>query len=137
MSHDQFIMLLSKIVILTSQIINLHDNRHVRKNSISFTFLKSAHDRVARTYIWPNFIEFHRTYVWRHTSIKSFYFLLIWNLLSSTNCTSLGLITWRHHPEISCDEQKCTWKPGNMVERHSWTKNPPLFSTRKIFAELF
>ena len=69
--------------------------------------------------------------------MEIFYFMLIWNLLSSTNCSPLGLITWRHYPEISCDEHKCTWKPGNMVERHLWTKNPQLFFTRKIFAELF
>ena len=63
---------------------------------------------------------------------KNFYFILIWNLLSSTNCMPLGLITWRHHPEISCDEHKCTWKPGNMVERHLWTKHPQLFLPEKF-----
>ena len=92
---------------------------------------------VRERHLWTKNPQSHFWFWWRHTSIKIFYFMLIWNLLSSTNCTPLGLITWRHYPEISCDEHKCTRKPGNMVERHLWTKNPLLFFTRKIFAELF
>ena len=91
---------------------------------------------VMERHFWTKNPQSHFWFWWRHTSIQIFYFMLIWNLLSSTNCTPLGLITWRHYPEISCDEHKCTRKPGNMVERHLWTKNPPLFFTRKNFAEL-
>ena len=92
---------------------------------------------VMERHLWTKNPQSHFWFWWRHTWIKFFYFMLIWNLLSRTNCMPLGLITWRHYPEISCDEHKCTWKPGNMVERHLWTKNPQLFFTRKIFAELF
>ena len=92
---------------------------------------------VMKRHLWTKNPKSYFWFWWRHTLIKCFYFMLIWNLLSSTNCTPLGLITWRHYPEISCDEHKCTWKPGNMVERHLWTKNPHLFFTRIIFAELF
>ena len=92
---------------------------------------------VMERYLWTKNPQSHYWFWWRHMSIKNFYFMLIWNLLSCTNCTPLGLITWRHYPEISCDEHKCTWKPENMVERHLWTKNPQLFFTRIIFTELF
>ena len=92
---------------------------------------------VVERLLWTKNPQLHFRFWWRHPSMKIFYFMLIWNLLSSTNCTPLGLITWRHYPEISCDEHKCTWKPGNMVERHLWTKNPQLFFTRIIYAELF
>ena len=83
-------------------------------------------------HLWTKNPQSHFWFWWRHTSIEIFSFMWIWNLLSSTNCRPLGLITWRHHPEISCDEHKCTWKPGNMVERHLWTKNPQLFFIRKM-----
>ena len=79
---------------------------------------------VMERHLWTKNPQSHLWFWWRHTSIKIFYFMLIWNLLSSTNCTPLGLITWRHHPEISRDEHKRTQKPGNMVERHLWTKSP-------------
>ena len=65
---------------------------------------------------------------WRHTSTKIFNFMIIWDHGSSTIYTSLGLITWRHHLEISRDQQKFIKKPGYMVERHLWTKNPHLLS---------
>ena len=55
--------------------------------------------------------------------------MIIWDHGSSTIYTSLGLITWRHHLEISRDQQKFIKKPGYMVERRLWTKNPQQIAT--------
>jgi len=60
---------------------------------------------VMERHLWTKNPQSHFWFWWRHTSINFFYFMLIWNLLSSTNCTPLGLITWHHHVEISCDKQ--------------------------------
>ena len=86
---------------------------------------------VMERHLWTKNPQSHFWFWWRHTWIKFFDFMLIWNLLIGTNCMPLSLITWRHYSEISYDEHKCTRKPGNMVERHSWTKNPQLFFSKK------
>ena len=75
-------------------------------------------------HLWTKNPQTHFWFWWRHTSIKFFYCMFIWNHMSSPNYTPLGLITWRHHSEISRDEYKCTRNPGNMVECHLWTKKP-------------
>ena len=87
---------------------------------------------VMERHLWTKNPQTHFWFWWRHTSINFFYCMFILNHMSSPNYTPLGLITWRHHSEISRDEYKCTRNPGNMVERHLWTKNPHNFFFEKV-----
>ena len=86
-------------------------------------YLKHFGDVVER-HLWKKNPQSHFYFWWRHTSMKIFNFMIIWDDGSSTIYTPLGLITWRHHLEISHDKQKFTRNPGYMVERHLWKKNP-------------
>ena len=98
---------------------------HCRK--IQFNpYLEHFGDVVER-HLWIKNPQSYFYFWWRHTSTKIFNFMIIWDHGSSTIYTSLGLITWRHHLEISRDQQKFIKNPGYMVERHLWTKNPHAF----------
>ena len=107
------------VLVLLITFIIFYEQNYIQLNPYLRDF-----GNVMERHLWTKNPQTIFWFWWRHTSIKFFYFMLIWNHMSSPNYTPLGLITWRHHPEISRDEHKCTRKPGNMVERHLWTKNP-------------